>query len=272
MKTFAMLRHCMILFLAYTFLVPAGLGAAVIVEYDVNNANPGVSPTVAVLNADSNLIATPIASSGLTQPRTFNNSFSFDDWPNATTPTLTQYLTFTLTPTAGNQIAFTDLTIGAFNGDGVAPNHFQVRTSLDAFASPVVVQSISTDGFGHNTTHSLSSLGTTSDGVEFRIYFYEFVSGGGSAGLAGAPVFGGGNLIVEGTIFDAPLCGTCAGDLTGDGLVNGNDVACFVSQLLSGSSSCGNDACADMNGDGEVSIADVSLFSSALLNSSAMCP
>ena len=266
-----MKRWAFCCYVAAFFSTTTVLKGAIIAEFDVDNANPGISPTVSVLMSDSDVNVTPLGYEGLFQPRNFNNSFSFDDWPNSSSAVLSRYLTFTLTPTAGKQIEYTSLTIGTFNGDGIAPNHFQIRTSLDGFASPVVVQSIPIDGFGHNTMHDLTSLGSSGDGVEFRVYFYEYVPGGGSAGLAGAPVFGGGNLVVEGTVSDAPQCGTCEGDVNGDGIVNGNDVGCFVGRLVNGTSNCVGETCADMNGDNAVTATDIGLFVAALLSDSNSC-
>jgi len=56
-------------------------------------------------------------------------------------------------------------------------------------------------------------------------------------------------------------CATCAGDVNGDNLLNGNDVQAFIDEVTGPAAN----ACADTNGDNDVSLADVSSFVSAIL-------
>jgi hypothetical protein len=68
----------------------------------------------------------------------------------------------------------------------------------------------------------------------------------------------------------APPC-RCPGDINGDGLVNGLDIAGFVRCLLGGSLPVDNCACADMNGDGVVDMNDVQPFVDRLLYVAPPC-
>lgn len=67
-----------------------------------------------------------------------------------------------------------------------------------------------------------------------------------------------------------PACATCAGDLTGDGLVNGSDVSAFTQCRLAFPTVLPTCGCSDMNGNHQVNSVDVPLFVNKLL--SGGCP
>lgn len=61
------------------------------------------------------------------------------------------------------------------------------------------------------------------------------------------------------------VLGSIAGDVNGDGIVNGDDAQAFLSALLLGGSTSTATCASDMNRNGAVEIGDVPLFVSALL-------
>ncbi len=68
--------------------------------------------------------------------------------------------------------------------------------------------------------------------------------------------------------YDLPSSIECenAGDLTGDGSVDGRDIACMRDCLLSGTTSnCPSCDCADLNGDGTLGMDDLDLFVTTIL-------
>lgn len=74
-------------------------------------------------------------------------------------------------------------------------------------------------------------------------------------------------LIVTYTPPAPPCSGNLPGDLDGDGMVDGDDVARFVDCVYTGSTSGGSCGCADVNQDGQVNMLDVASFVQILLNS-----
>jgi hypothetical protein len=60
----------------------------------------------------------------------------------------------------------------------------------------------------------------------------------------------------------APICTTCPGDVSGDGVVDGRDVQGFVDCVLGGGSNC---PCGDFDDSGTVDLDDVNDFVAALL-------
>lgn len=82
--------------------------------------------------------------------------------------------------------------------------------------------------------------------------------------------FNGGAIAMAGVLaasVSAPSC-TCAGDLTGDASINGDDIRQFVDCVLGSGSDC---ACADVDGANGVGQGDIAPFVSLLLNG-AGCP
>jgi len=50
---------------------------------------------------------------------------------------------------------------------------------------------------------------------------------------------------------ETPDC-ACPGDLTGDGLIDGDDVACFIAEVISDGGQCASPACADIDDDDDL--------------------
>jgi hypothetical protein len=63
------------------------------------------------------------------------------------------------------------------------------------------------------------------------------------------------------------MCAGCAGDLSADNVIDGDDIDGFVAAYLTG----GYDPCLDMDASGALDSVDVAMFASALLNGAA-CP
>jgi hypothetical protein len=77
------------------------------------------------------------------------------------------------------------------------------------------------------------------------------------------PLSGGGFSLTGGYwTVPIPNCGTLPGDLTADGLINGQDVQTFVRCFLGGGSNCD---CADMNENGATGGDDITRFVGRLL-------
>jgi len=62
-----------------------------------------------------------------------------------------------------------------------------------------------------------------------------------------------------------PACGTCKGDLTGDGLVDGRDIAAFINCYLAFPTVLPTCGCADMTSNHQVNAADLTPFVNKLL-------
>ena len=82
------------------------------------------------------------------------------------------------------------------------------------------------------------------------------------------PIAGGAFTLVGGFWPAATFVCGCAGDLTGDSLINGADVQKFVDCFLGAGASC---PCADVDGAAGLSTSDVTVFAANLL-SGAACP
>lgn len=95
--------------------------------------------------------------------------------------------------------------------------------------------------------------------------YYHMISDNLAAHLAYSATFNGEQDVYYMRITPLPTCGTCAGDVNGDNLTDGLDVAGFVDCFLRfprNAPACG---CADMNADQLVDEADVSPFVARLL-------
>ncbi|MEE8170567.1 MAG: hypothetical protein V3T70_08470, partial [Phycisphaerae bacterium] len=69
----------------------------------------------------------------------------------------------------------------------------------------------------------------------------------------------------------APKC-NCRGDMNFDGLVDGDDIQCFIDCFITGvTPNCITCHCADMNADGVLTTADLNLFVCRLLNCDTSC-
>ncbi len=66
---------------------------------------------------------------------------------------------------------------------------------------------------------------------------------------------------------ESVACATCAGDLDGNGVRDGDDLQAYVAGFMGG-----YDPCVDMNGDLQHTSADIDLFVDVLINGPAGCP
>jgi len=94
---------------------------------------------------------------------------------------------------------------------------------------------------------------------QFRIRFVAQDTAGGSLVEAGVDAF----KIYSFACPTIPVCGTCPGDLTADGRVDGADVSPYVAAYIGGSLVTG---CEDMDSDTDLDASDLTLFRQKLLN------
>jgi len=89
---------------------------------------------------------------------------------------------------------------------------------------------------------------------------------GGTVGQADSGILAGGDFSLSGGFWRPPefVCVTCAGDMNGDGFVDGDDIDPFVAATF-GESGGASQPCADMDGDGDIDADDVILLVARLL-------
>jgi len=200
-----------ILFVA---LLAACLGLATslraqIVTYDISTADSFVSPTVAASGVAANIGATSLSATGvapLTTDPGFNGHFLFSGWePSETVNNAAKYYSFTITPNAGFQISYATATysLAAFDTD-----KWELRSSADGFTGNFGAHSITLDASQNPFTDNVSSIGTQTGAVEFRLYGYSS-AGSSFDGLANnngqfGPPLSGRNLVITGTVSAVP--------------------------------------------------------------------
>jgi hypothetical protein len=137
---------------------------------------------------------------GLT-PTTFANAYELDNW-SAGAFDATDYLAFS---TTGTNVTYQSVAFSLYNNfDGTGT--WEVRSSVDAFATPLASGSFSGIFFGGVLiTANVSSLGQQSGTVQFRIYTYNNAGTTNPVqrGIRGTGGFGTG-LSVNGTVASAP--------------------------------------------------------------------
>jgi len=187
-----------------------------IATYDISTANGSpVTPTTASGVTAATLTTT--ASPGTSLSGTFAKTL----WGAGLSLDSTKYMTWSVTPTAGNQIDFTgaNATFSLFfNGDSPSvhgADTWDLHASTDGFVSSDI--SLATGMSLGSTflaqipeTVSLGTLATQTGTVTFRLYGYndnKQVAGQDSAGLGnntGTLTGTGGNLLVQGTVSAVP--------------------------------------------------------------------
>jgi hypothetical protein len=141
-------------------------------------------------------------------------------WGASTSPDSTKYMTWSVTPTVGNQIDFSganatfSLAFGADSATIHGADTWQLHGSTDNFAtSDITLGSTMTLPFANQgqqipETVSLGGLGAQLGTVTFRLYGYNDTKQdtlSDSGGLANAALPGtGGNLIINGTVSAVP--------------------------------------------------------------------
>jgi len=87
------------------------------------------------------------------------------------------YMSFTVTPNAGEQLAYSDLSFdfAASNESNTTTESISLRSSVDDFGSSLGINSAVIDAGSteEGADVSLSGLGVQSGPVEFRLYFYD---------------------------------------------------------------------------------------------------
>jgi hypothetical protein len=190
-------------FLGCVALVFAGFGtasAAPITEYDIATANAASANVVNIASQDANVTSSTMMSSGLSSP--FNNpqTFCYLNWPTAGALNPTQYYQFTITPNTGFEVNYSDIDLAVASG-GSGTGTFEIRSSVDSFASSLVTQNFPINATWQAYNVNISALGTQTSAVTFRFYMYNVPSNGFS-GLGVDPFFGpnGSNFTVNGTV------------------------------------------------------------------------
>ena len=131
-----------------------------------------------------------------------------DDWPvywyGSTTVDTTQYLTFTVTPTASDAASFNRLTV-SFQEWVTGTSNVAVRTSLDGFAANVGGVQLLTDTGSADVTFDLTSLPLAVGTTTFRIYVFDTVDGtAGWRDIRSSLWNNGKGVLLEGTTAPSP--------------------------------------------------------------------
>ena len=197
--------------------------AVTVAEWDIANANAGVSSSVGVAVEDPHVTAAPLSAHGNLAPAFFvQSTFVYRNWTSAPVPDPAKYYEFTITPDLGYSVDYESLLLAVASGSG-GPNgnptgFFQIRASLDGFTTPgavVVTQTFPKNAQWQPFAIDLSSLGTTSSPVTFRFTMYQ-VGDGAYSGLGVNPIQGpnGRNLTVTGTVIEGQAPAGCVPSAT----------------------------------------------------------
>ncbi len=105
---------------------------------------------------------------GLTVPAPFANAYEFDNWSAGALDT-SDYLAFS---TTGNNVTYSTVVFSMYNNfDG--SGNWEIRSSVDGYASALDAGTFSGIFLGGELiTADISSLGTRSGNVQFRIYTF----------------------------------------------------------------------------------------------------
>ncbi len=143
--------------------VPAGISVSVVSQGNVNGTTP--------------LLTTTSASSGYTGATGGNNAGAAANI-GAFRPDTTTYFEWTLTPSAGVAISVSQINFGS-RSTGTGPQAYDIRTSLDNFASAAATGILLNNSVWALNSNTLSISGATNTPITFRIYAY---NGAGNAG------------------------------------------------------------------------------------------
>lgn len=153
------------------------------------------------VSANSNFNDSNISSSTITRGSGVTASgnggrFNGTSWTTSSSIGANDYLEFTITPNMGFQINVSSIDIN-HQRSGTGPTAFELRSSIDSYASDIATFSIS--DVTSTQSNTFGSLGITnqSNAVTFRIYAYEAEGGGGSWGPGD---FTGNDIIVNGSV------------------------------------------------------------------------
>jgi hypothetical protein len=191
--------------------VASGASAVPLAVWDIAGAT-GQSATLGF--TAPGITAGNLVAVGVTPwPNTTQNGFvAAAGWAPGATPDPGRYFEWSITAGAGTAIQFDTLTLALLRGIQGA-NHgaqlWDLRASTDGFgASDVLLQTLDITGSGADTqvifTVDLSTLGTQSGTVTFRLYGYDYTSAADYSGFgndSGWLIAGtGANLGVDGGV------------------------------------------------------------------------
>jgi len=193
----------------------------VVAQYTVSNGT-GTSTSLPATATDpgvtaANLTATvpPLTTTGA--QTTVPGTFTFGTWGSGASPDTTKYIDFSITPTAGNQVAYSTISfaVGARMNVAHGADLWDLQYSLDGFGTAgtqlgsTITVSLAGSGFRGNTTPvnnlDISAIGTQTGTVTFRLFGYDDTSAPSHvAGLVGTGtggvLSGGQELTINGTV------------------------------------------------------------------------
>jgi hypothetical protein len=175
---------------ALALLVASSAGAAPIATWDIAGAT-GQSATLVFAAPD--ITAADLVAVGVTPwPNASQSGFVVaSGWAPGAAPDAGRYFEWSVTAGAGTAIEFDSLTLALLRGVQGASHGAQLwdlRASTDGFgASDVLLQTLDISGSGADEQVSfvvdLSTLGTQSGTVSFRLYGYDYTSAADYSGL-----------------------------------------------------------------------------------------
>jgi len=169
--------------LALAFLLPAFSYAQI--NWDFSTATPlsGIPAGISVSavtqgnnNGTTTLLSSTSASSGYGTASGGNNAGAAAN-VGVFRPDTTTYFEWTLTPAAGVAITVSQINFGS-RSTGTGPQAFEIRTSLDNFATAAVSGSLVNNSVWALNSNTLSVAGAAGQAITFRIYAY---NGAGNA-------------------------------------------------------------------------------------------
>jgi hypothetical protein len=108
--------------------------------------------------------------------------FNANNWTTASSPDITDYLEFTITPSSGYSIDIGNIQL-QHQRSSTGPRKFVIRTSLNGFSADASnVVSIADVNTLQNNTFTLASFINTTVPVTFRLYAYAAETGSGTWG------------------------------------------------------------------------------------------
>lgn len=162
-------------------------------------------PVLAVASNAANVIAGTLSASGLTADTTSPGFWSWQGWANgSTTPELTKYWEFTLTPAVGKKMQATLLGITLdYIINTYGPTSWVVRTSMDNYTASAASFSTVRSTSALNYTAVITGVSNQTQAVTFRVYgFDNYNSTARRCGISTAGPAKG-DIYVEGTISAA---------------------------------------------------------------------
>ena len=99
------------------------------------------------------------------------HSINSDGWTTGAGVDLNDYYEFTITPDANFELTLTHLDL-TFRRSGTGPREFEIRSSLNAFATPVAGASIADVTDNHRLGFGLFGFADLTSAVTFRIYAF----------------------------------------------------------------------------------------------------